>query len=46
MFETLKRLYEANRITEIQLDNAVNKGYISEEQKNIILGGNENESSI
>ena len=46
MFETLKRLYDLKRITEVQVNNAAAKGYISEEQKNIILGGNENEPSI
>lgn len=37
MFETLLRLYKANMINEQKLDNAVLKGWITEEQKNEIM---------
>jgi hypothetical protein len=33
MFETLKRLYLEGKIDEVKLDNAVNKGWITVEQK-------------
>jgi len=46
MFETIKRLFDLKRITEVQVNNAVVKEYISEEQKNIILGGSEDVTSI
>ena len=38
MFETLKRLYNAGRLTENGLTNAVAKGWITEEEKSSILG--------
>lgn len=34
MYETLKRLYEADRLSEGQLANAVKKGWITQEQAN------------
>ena len=37
MFETLKRLYGAKMIDETKLENAVSKGWITEEQKNEIM---------
>lgn len=37
MFETLMRLYIEGRLTEEKLNNAVAKGWITEEQKNKIL---------
>ena len=39
MFETLLRLYKAGKISESGLEKAVEKGWISKEQKNIIIGG-------
>ena len=36
-FEILKGLYERNKITVEKLDNAVVKGLITEEQKQLIL---------
>ena len=33
MFERLKYLYESGKLTEIQLDVAVSKGWINTEQK-------------
>ena len=37
MFETLLRLYKEGKLTEEKLDNAVIKGWITEEQKQEIL---------
>lgn len=37
MFETLKRLYLEDRLTEEKLSNAVLKKWITEEQKQFIL---------
>lgn len=39
MFERLKYLYEQNKINDTGLDNAVNKGWITAEQKNLIING-------
>lgn len=39
MFETLLRLYKSGKISESGLEKAVGKGWISQEQKNIIIGG-------
>ena len=33
MFETLKRLWVEGKLTEIKLDSAVSKGWITSEQK-------------
>lgn len=33
----LKKMYQAGRITEAHIDNAVSKGWITEEEKNEIL---------
>ena len=38
MFNRLKRLYEEGKIGESELDNAVSKGWITEEQKYEIMG--------
>lgn len=38
MYDTLKRLYTEGRLTENGLNNAVTKEWITEEEKNIILG--------
>lgn len=40
MFERLFRLYKEGRITEKDLDNAVEKGWITEEQKELIIASN------
>ena len=32
MFETLKRLYDNGKLTDIQINNAVIKGWITQEQ--------------
>lgn len=37
MFETLNRLYRAGSIEAAQLENAVAKGWITEEEKHEIL---------
>jgi hypothetical protein len=37
MFETLKRLWLEGKLTEIKLNNAVLKGYITAEQKADIM---------
>ena len=37
MYETLKRLYDENKLTVNQLSNAVTKGWITEEQKQTII---------
>lgn len=37
MFETLKRLYREGKLTLLGLDNAVTKGWITEQQKNEIV---------
>jgi len=37
MFEYLKELYQEGRISEAGLDNAVSKGWITEEQKQEIV---------
>lgn len=42
MFETLNRLYHAGSIEVAQLENAVAKGWITEEEKQEISGGKEN----
>ena len=39
MFETLNRLYHTGSIEEAQLENAVAKGWITEEEMQEILGG-------
>lgn len=41
MFETLNRLYHAGSIEEAQLENAVTKGWITEEEMQEISGGKE-----
>ncbi|MFS1511762.1 XkdX family protein [Chengkuizengella sp. SCS-71B] len=38
MFQTLKRLYDAGRLNEAGLQNAVNKGWITQAQFNLIKG--------
>jgi len=38
IFDYLKSLYDLGKITEVHLSNAVAKGWITEEQKNLILG--------
>lgn len=40
MFERLKRLYKEGKITIEDLDNAVSKGWITEEQKELIISSN------
>lgn len=40
MFETLQRLYNEGRLTETELSNAVVRGWITEEQKGVILDAN------
>lgn len=40
MFERLKRLYKEGKITVEDLDNAVSKGWITEEQKELIISSN------
>lgn len=42
MFETLKRLYHDGTIGMAQLENAVAKGWITEEEMQEISGGKEN----
>lgn len=42
MFETLNRLYHAGSIEVAQLENAVAKGWITEEEMREISGGKEN----
>lgn len=42
MFETLKRLYHAGSIEAAQLENAITKGWITEEEMQEISGGKEN----
>lgn len=37
MFETLLRLYQEGKMTEQGLDNAVAKGWITEEQKQEVI---------
>ena len=37
MFDTLKRLYKENKITELDLDKAILNGWITTEQKNEIV---------
>lgn len=37
MFERLKRLYNEGRIDEAGLENAVKKGWITEEEKQLII---------
>ena len=41
MFETLNRLYRDKSIGTEQLENAVTKGWITEEEKQEIIGGKE-----
>ncbi|WP_141434377.1 XkdX family protein [Bacillus sp. 03113] len=38
MFETLKRLYEDERLNKVGLQNAINKGWITTEQYTEITG--------
>ncbi|MFS1511335.1 XkdX family protein [Chengkuizengella sp. SCS-71B] len=38
MFQTLKRLYDAGRLNETGLQNAVDKGWITQAQFNLIKG--------
>ena len=38
MFDTLKRLFVEGRLTDAGLDNAVAKGWVTEEQANEIKG--------
>lgn len=40
MFERLKRLYKEGKITVEDLDAAVEKGWITEEEKEIIISSN------
>jgi hypothetical protein len=37
MFETLKRLYNASRLTQAGLQNAVTKGWITQEEYDLIV---------
>jgi len=37
LFETLKRLYKEGKLTEEGLNNAISKGWITEEQKQEIV---------
>lgn len=37
MYETLLRLWKANKLSEAALTNAVTKAWITEEEKNTIL---------
>lgn len=37
MYNTLKRLYQAGKLDEAGLENAVTKGWITEEQKREIM---------
>lgn len=37
MFERLKYLYETKKLTEVQLDIAVSKGWINKEEKEQII---------
>ena len=46
MFETLKRLYHDGTIGMAQLENAVAKGWITEEEMQEISGGKENGSAL
>lgn len=39
MFDRLKKLYDEGRITDEGLQNAVTKGWITQEQMEIIIGG-------
>jgi len=41
MFERLKRLYQAGKLTAQGLDNAVARGWITEDQREAISGGSE-----
>jgi len=38
MFTRLKVLYDAGKLTEAQIEMAVTKGYITQEQANEIIG--------
>lgn len=38
MYESLKRLYVAGKINESKLDIAITKGWITAEQKALIMG--------
>lgn len=40
MFERLKRLYNEGKLTAEDLEKAVEKGWITEEQKEEIIAGN------
>ncbi len=40
MFERLKRLYDTGRIDIEELDNAVDIGWITEEERDMIIGEN------
>lgn len=37
MFEILRKMWQANRITQVQLTNAVKRGWITEEELDTIL---------
>lgn len=37
MYEDIKRLYETGKLTAIGLSNAVNKGWITKDEKKIIM---------
>jgi len=39
MFPTIQRLYQAGKLTEASLTNAVQKGWITEEEKQLIIAG-------
>lgn len=39
MYPTIERLYGEGRLSEMQLDNAVVKGWITEEEKQQIIAG-------
>lgn len=41
MFERLRRLYREGKIDEAGLESAVEKGWITEEQKNQIISENQ-----
>ena len=43
MFNRLKRLYEQGKITEAGLQNAVTKGWITQEEYNIIIASDVSE---
>ena len=43
MFDRLKKLYNEGRITEVGLQNAVEKGWITQEEYNIIIASDMSE---